>query len=146
MDLRGTHFRPGTGLSRILIICMLSVMLFLDHYFRFFTAQVSDNVDHLFYCDNQGLFKRFWSWDNPNHCNLESAIIDILHRLLPVTFSYNHIKGHQDEERAVKDLSWEPQINCHAATYATDYLDSWSDPSKLVTFIPALRASSHCYC
>ena len=32
-------------------------------------------------------------------------------------------------------------MNCHADALATDYLDNWSDPSKIVPFIPASKAS-----
>ena len=32
-------------------------------------------------------------------------------------------------------------MNRHADMYATDYLDNWSEPSKLVPFIPASKAS-----
>ena len=32
-------------------------------------------------------------------------------------------------------------MNCHADTLATDFLDNWSEPSKLVSFIPASKAS-----
>jgi len=119
-------------------------MLFLDNYLRFFQVQVFANVEHLFYCDNQGLINRVAfamnrSWDNPNHClsskyDLESGIVDIIHSL-PVNFSYHHVKGHQDEDTAVKVLPWEAQMNRHADMYATDYLDNWSEPSKLVPFI-----------
>jgi hypothetical protein len=146
----GPTFGLQPGSFRAESYGMLSVMLFLDHYFRFFQVEVSDNVDHLFYCDNQGLLKRIGyamdpSWDNPNHClsaeyDLESGIVDVLHRL-PVKFSYNHVKGHQDEEMDVEDLPWEAQMNCHADAYATDYLENWSEPSKIVPFIPASNAS-----
>ena len=146
----GPTFGLDPGSYRAESYGMLSVMLFLDHYFRFFAVQVSDNIEHLFYCDNQGLINRISfamnrSWDNPNHClsseyDLESGIVDILHRL-PVKFSFKHVKGHQDEDNAVDDLPWEAQMNCHADILATDYLDNWSEPSKLVPFIPASKAS-----
>ena len=127
--MAGPTFGLEPGSYRAESYGMLSLMLFLDHYFCFFHVQVSENVDHLFYCDNQGLIKRIElaihrSRDNPNHClsskyDLESGIVDILHRL-PVTFSFNHVKGHQDEDTPVKDLPWEAQMNCHADTYATE--------------------------
>jgi hypothetical protein len=85
------------------------------------------------------------SWSNPNHClssecDLESGIVDILKRL-PVTFSCNHVKGHQDANTAVADLPWEAQMNCHADACATDYLENWSEPSKIVPFVPASKVS-----
>ena len=32
-------------------------------------------------------------------------------------------------------------MNCHADADATDYLENWSTPSKIVPFIPASKAS-----
>jgi hypothetical protein len=129
---------------------MLSAMILLDQRFRCFQVQVSDNVDHLFHCDNQGLLDRVGfamdpSWANPNHClvskhDLESAIVHVLKRP-PVTFSHNHVKGHQAANAAAADLPWEAQMSCHADVCATDHLENWSDPSKIVPFIPALKAS-----
>jgi hypothetical protein len=121
-------------------------MIFLDQHLRCFQVQVSDNVDHLLHCDNQGLLDRVGfamdpSWSDPNHClssecDLESGVVDVLKRP-PVTFSCNHVKGHQDANTAAADLPWEAQMNCHADACATDHLENWSEPSKTVPFIPA---------
>jgi hypothetical protein len=129
---------------------LLSVLLFMDHYLRFFQVNVSDAVEHLFYCDNKGLIDRITNsmtrtWKNPNHClaseyDLESGIVEILQRL-PVKFSLKHVLGHQDKKIRIEDLPWEAQMNCHADAYATDYLDNWSVPSQIVPFIPASNAS-----
>ena len=51
----GSTFGLEPGSFRAESYGMLSLKLFFDHYFRFFKVQVSDNVDPLFYCDNQGL-------------------------------------------------------------------------------------------
>jgi hypothetical protein len=32
-------------------------------------------------------------------------------------------------------------MNCHADTHATDHLENWSEPSKIVPFIPASKVS-----
>jgi hypothetical protein len=52
---------------------MLSVMTFPDQCIRCFHVQVSNNVDHLLCCDNQGLLDRVGfamdpPWSNPNSC------------------------------------------------------------------------------
>ena len=109
----GPTFGLEPGSYRAESYGMLSLMLYLDYYLRFFNVQVSEHVEHLFYSDNKGLINRISfamnrSWDNPNHClsseyDLESGIVDILHRL-PVTFSYHHVKGHQDDDKVVEDL------------------------------------------
>jgi hypothetical protein len=72
---------------------LLSVMIFLELYIQFFQVTVSDKVEHLFYCNNQGILKRMVSsqenaWDNPNHClaseyDVESGIVDILASTTP---------------------------------------------------------------
>jgi hypothetical protein len=85
------------------------------------------------------------SWDNPNHClssecDVESGIVDILNRL-PFKLACLHVKGHQDDDAPVAELPWEAQMNCHANAHATDYLNNWSAPSKVVPFIPASQAS-----
>ena len=54
----GPTFGLEPGSFRAESYGMLSLMLFLDNYLRFFQVQVSDNVEHLFYCDNQGLINR----------------------------------------------------------------------------------------
>jgi hypothetical protein len=79
------------------------------------------------------------------HClssehDLESGVVDVLKRP-PVTFSCNHVKGHQDANTAAADLPWEAQMNCHANARATDCLENWSEPSKIVPFIPASKVS-----
>ena len=145
----GSTFGLEPGSFRAESYGMLSLMLFLDNYLRFFQLQVSANVEHLFY--NQSLINRIAcamnrSWDNPNHClsseyDLESGIVNVIHSL-PVNFSYHHVKGHQDEDTAVEDLPWEAQMSCHADTYATDCLDNWSEPSKLVPLYLPRRLSS----
>ncbi len=146
----GPTFGLEPGSFRAESYGMLSAMLFLDHYLRFFQVDTHETIEHLFYCDNQGLLKRIGfaldrSWDNPNHClaseyDLESGIVDIL-RQLPVKFSLLHVKGHQDGDIAVEDLPWEAQMNCHADALATDFLDNWANPSKIVPFIPASKVS-----
>ena len=129
---------------------MLSVLLFLAFYVQYFQVEISDTIEHLFYCDNKGLLNRISSsqdraWHNPNHClasesDLESGIVDILARL-PIAFTFHHVHGHQDADTSVADLPWEAQMNCHADALATDYLENWSEPSKIVPFIPSSHAS-----
>jgi hypothetical protein len=50
-----------------------TVLLFLEHSLRHFQAQVSDNADHFFHCNDLGLLQRIGhdmdlSSCNPNHC------------------------------------------------------------------------------
>ncbi len=146
----GPTFGVEPGSFRAESYGMLSAMLFLDHYLRFFHVDVSDNIEHLFFSDNKGLILRIGysmdrSWSNPSHClaseyDVESGIVDLLHTM-PVKFALHHVLGHQDEKIPVENLPWEAQMNCHADAYATDYLENWSTPSKIVPFIPASKAS-----
>jgi hypothetical protein len=39
-------------------------------------------------------------------------------------------------------LPWAAQMNVHADSLATDFLDNYAAPSKLVPFIPASRQAS----
>lgn len=113
---------------------------------------------HLFYCDkDEDLLNRIAAtsqdhacWDNPNHClaseyDLESGIVDILHRL-PFKISCLHVEeGHQDDDTRspVQPLPWEAQrMNCHADTpLVTDCLDNWSKLSKVAPFTPTSKLS-----
>jgi hypothetical protein len=125
---------------------LLSVLLFFDHYLQFFQAEVQATVQHLFYCDNQGLLKRINS-HLERHCqclaseyDLESGTVEILDRLLP-RFALQHVKGHNDDTARVEDFPWEAQMNCHADALATDYLDNFAIISRVVPFIPASKVS-----
>ena len=110
----------------------------------------SKNITHDFYCDSDSLLKRLQraltrSWVNPSHClssdfDLESGILDII-ATLSISFKYLHIKSHQDDATEVHLLPWAAQMNVHADALATDYLDNYAEPSKLVPFIPASQAS-----
>jgi hypothetical protein len=129
---------------------MLSALLFLEPRLRFFDVLLSDSISPLFCCDNLGLIKRVncamnRSWDNPNHClsskcDVESSIVDILNCLF-FKIACLHVKGHQDDDAPVAEFPWEAQMNCHADAHATDCLNNWSAPSKVVPFIPASKAS-----
>jgi hypothetical protein len=129
---------------------MLLAMLFLDHHLQFFRVDVSENVEHLFCSNNKGLVLRVGksmdrSWANPNHClasecDIESGIVELLHAM-PVNFSIQHVLGHQDAKISVENLPWEAQMNCRADACASNCLVDSSEPSKIVPFVPASKAS-----
>jgi hypothetical protein len=98
---------------------MLSVLLFLEFYIQFFQVSITDSIEHLFYCDKQGLVNRISasqdrSWKTPNHCiaskaDLEmasSTSLNVSHLLLPSTVVSKDIR--------MLTLPWEAQMNCHA--------------------------------
>jgi hypothetical protein len=146
----GPTFGLDPGSFRAELHGMLSALLFLELYLRFFDVLLSDSISPLVCCDNLGLIQRVnyamnRSWDNPNHClsseyDVKSGIVDILNRL-PFKLTCLHVKGHQDDDAPVAELPWEAQMNCHADACATDYLNNWSAPSKVVPFISASQAS-----
>jgi hypothetical protein len=73
----------------------------------------------------------------------ERGIFDGLH-LLQVKLSNNTTSTVTKMKKLPSKTlrGWEAQMNCHAdAPYATEYLDNWSDPTKIVPFIPASKAS-----
>jgi hypothetical protein len=51
------------------------------------------------------------------------------------------MKSHQDDHTAVNLLPWEAQMNVHADHLATDYLDNYAEPSKIIPFIRPSQAS-----
>jgi hypothetical protein len=107
-------------------------------------------VEHLFCSNNEGLVLRVGkamdrSWANPNHClasecNVKSGIVELLHAM-PVNFSIQHVLGHQDAKVSVENLPWEAQMNCRANACASNCLVDSSEPSKIVPFVPASKAS-----
>ena len=85
------------------------------------------------------------SWANPSQClasdyNPESGIVGII-ATLDISFKCLHVKSHQDNDTEIHLLPWTAQMNEHANTLATDYLNNYSEPSKIVPFTPASKAS-----
>jgi hypothetical protein len=128
----------------------LSAVLFLYIYFLHYPIQNELQIHLDLYCDNQALLQRIaralsQSWHNPSAClasdyDLEIGIIDMLANI-PVSIRLHHVKSHQDDQTAIHLLPWEAQMNVQADQLATDYLDNYADPSKLVPSIPASQAS-----
>jgi hypothetical protein len=147
---KGPTFGMRPGSFRAESYGFISALLFLQAYTQYFNTITDQTVTHDFYCDSDSLLKRILralhrSWVNPSHClssdfDLESGILDII-ATLGISFQYLHIKSHQDDKTAVHLLPWAAQMNVHADALATDYLDNYADPSKLVPFIPASQAS-----
>jgi hypothetical protein len=129
---------------------MLAVFLFLDTYFKHYNTRLDNHMTLKFYCDNSSLLKRITrnqerSWTNPTTClasdfDLESGIIALLDDL-PFTLQFIHVKSHQDNHIEVHLLTWDAQMNVQADHLATDYLENYSDPSKIIPFIPPSQAS-----
>jgi hypothetical protein len=72
--------------------------------------------------------------------DLESGILDLI-KTLHISFQYLHVKSHQDDSMEIHLLPWAAQMNEHADSLATDFLDNCTEPAKLVPFIPASQAS-----
>jgi hypothetical protein len=129
---------------------MLSVLLFFDTYCKQYALHLQATTIIKFYCDSSSLIKRIdrhrhQSWLNPSNClasdyNLESAIIEMLD-LLPVTVQFIHVKSHQDDNTEIHLLTWDAQMNVHADHLATDYLENYAEPSKIIPFIRPSQAS-----
>jgi hypothetical protein len=130
---------------------VLSALLFIDTYWcKQYNIQLNKSTTLKFYCDSQLLLKRIArsrnrSWINPTEClasdyDLESAIIELLDKL-QLTIQFIHVKSHQDDKTDINLLPWEAQMNVHADGLATDYLDNYADPSKIVPFIRPSQAS-----
>jgi hypothetical protein len=61
--------------------------------------------------------------------------------LLPVTVQFIHVKSHQDDDTEIHLLTWDAQMNVHADHLATDYLENYAEPSKIIPFIRPSQAS-----
>jgi hypothetical protein len=129
---------------------MMSALIFLDTYITHYDTHLDKSTILKFYCDSSSLIKRITraqnrSWLNPSNClasdyDLESGILYLL-QTIPLTLQFIHVKSHQDDDTAVNLLPWEAQMNVKADHLATDYLENYSTPSKIIPFIPPSQAS-----
>lgn len=123
---------------------MLSALLLINTYCQQDDLQLNKMTMLKFFCDSTSLLKRIArtqnrSWINPTNClasdlDLKSAIVEMI-LFLPLTIRFIHVKSHQDDDTKIHLLPWEAQMNVHAGRLATDYLDNYADPSKLIPFI-----------
>jgi hypothetical protein len=147
---KGPTFGLLPGSFRAESYGMMSALLFLDTYFKPYGTQLDATTILKFYCDSSSLLKRIArthnrSWINPTTClaadfDLESGIIDLL-LALPITIKCIHVKSHPDDDTEVHLLPWAAQMNVQANHLAMDYLDNYSDPSKILSFIRPSQAS-----
>jgi hypothetical protein len=147
---KGPTFGARPGSFRAESYGFLSALLFLQAHSHYFDTAMDPNLTHDFYCDSESLLKRIQralnrSWVNPSHClssdfDLESGILELINTL-SISFQYLHVKSHQDDDTEIQLLPWAAQMNVHADSLATDFLDNYAKPSKLVPFIPPSQAS-----
>jgi hypothetical protein len=129
---------------------MFSTLLFIHIYCKQDDLHLHKITILKFYCDSSSLIKRIdshrnQSWTNPSKClasdyDLESAIIEMI-AILPITIRFSHVKSHQDDDTAIHLLPWEAQMNVQADHLATDYLDNYTEPSKIMPYIQPSQAS-----
>jgi hypothetical protein len=129
---------------------MISALIFIDTYIKQYQTILDKSTILQIYCDSSSLIKCIQraqnrSWNNPNDClssdyDLESGIIELLNEL-PITIQSIHVKSHQDKDTVVHLLPWEAQMNVCADHLATDYLENFSEPSKIIPFIRPSKAS-----
>jgi hypothetical protein len=147
---KGPTFGLSPGSFRAESYGMISALLFLRTYLIHYETQHDHNKDMRFYCDGSYLLKRIEitqtrSWHNPTAClasdyDLESGIVELLNEL-PIKFQFIHVKCHQDKDTEIHLLPWEAQMNVQADHLATDYLDNYAEPSKIIPFIPTVQAN-----
>jgi hypothetical protein len=105
-----------------------------------------------FYCDNKGLISRLAFAVGPmspfprhflrSDMDLEMQILDTI-RLLGISFTYTHVKGHQDTTQSSALpilLNRQAELNIECDHLATDALQL-AEPSPLVTFLPASKVT-----
>jgi hypothetical protein len=123
---------------------------FYKRAFQHFNTTIDQSITHDSYCHSEPLLLRIQRllhrpWVNPSQClaldfNLKSGVLDNIVSL-SISFQHLHVRSHQDDNTKVHLLPWEGQMNVHADTLATDYLDNCAEPSKIAPFIPAAQAS-----
>ena len=136
--------------SRLLQIYLgFSIPVSLTQYF---TTTIDQNSTHNFYCDSESFLNRFqralfiWSWVNSSQClsldfDLESGILAII-ATLGISFKYLHVKSQQNNKRTdIHLLPWTAQMSVHAGVLATDFLDNYAEPSRIVLLIAVSQAS-----
>ena len=107
---------------------MLSLARFLYRLFHY--CNRLDELEMLFGCDNQGLLQRILALTNQSFANpsttmapdwdIVQAIVQTF-RLLPVMPAITHVKGHQDDNAAIENLSILARSNCAADKLATTH-------------------------
>ncbi len=107
---------------------MLSLARFLHRLFDY--CDRLDESEMLFGCDNQGLLQRILALTNQSFANPRTTMApdwDIVQatvqtfRLLPVMPAITHVKGHQDDNTAIENLSILARSNCAADELATTH-------------------------
>jgi hypothetical protein len=106
-------------------------------------------IHHRFFCDNKGLLSHFGRATKqtpffPRHylhsdMDIEMQILDTL-RLLDITLTFKHVKGHQDSAVANKDLPREAILNIDCDRLASIALQNAVHTLK-VQFMPASKIS-----
>ena len=128
--------------------------MFVQAYNEYYSITIDTDTLHDFLCDSESLLNASKELSlalgltNSSHClasdyDLERGIVDITIATLVISFKYLYVKSHQEDDATeIRLLPWAAQMNVHANTLPTDYLDNYSEPSKIVPFVPAYKASS----
>ena len=113
----------------------------------YYTTPIDRNTNHDFYCNSKSWLERSKQALTQSRVNLfqclssdfelESGILTIIIATLGISFKYLHIKSYQDNKKDVHHrLPWTAQMNVHVNTLATNNLDNYAAPSKIVPVIP----------
>ena len=54
--------------------------------------------------------------------DLEMQILHMLKELSPISHELKHVKGHQDQNKKIEDLTWEEKMNVYCNQLATKEL------------------------
>jgi hypothetical protein len=123
----------------------LAIFRFVYHFRQYHLIDPITCLHH-FYCDNQGLITRMNHAAGPlqpfpRHflrpdIDIELQILDTI-RLLGITLSNHHVKGHQDVDTpADVPLTREANLNVECNIFATAAL-LLAQPAPIVAFLPA---------
>jgi hypothetical protein len=107
---------------------LLAVLLFVHHLRIFF--DVTSDCSVTLYTDNKGLVMVLPETTKPFQSSLASfradwdllqAIASTIRRISSIPIHVNHVKGHQDRNRAVASISLAAQVNVEADALATAF-------------------------
>jgi hypothetical protein len=130
-------------------------ILHLVYHFHLYHQLDPILCQNSFYCDNKGLISRLAFAVGPlspfprhflrSDMDLEMQILDTI-RLLGITFTYTHVKGHQDttikSPALTSPLTRQAELNIECDHLATLALQI-ACLSSMVTFLPASRVTVH---
>ena len=147
ISMRGPVQGDSPGSFRTEASGMLSPLLFLLNLRNYFNLNCIQHIHQ--YTDSDSLILRIndrkqtppWSARAfmKSEIDLEMQIIQTLKLLSPKKHTLEHVKGHQDANISIDNLTWKAKLNVYCDHLATRELQNISTPLTRVNLLPASR-------